>query len=83
MDFYGLVQDQTVNLSSGEPYLTPRLEGWLAACDLYDVPQHLRAHLIDMARVIFGGVHDRMHVKGLVLIDPAELADPALEGIDG
>ena len=85
MDFLGIVQDQVVNLAppGGEWYLAPRLEGWVAACDIYCVPQGRRAQLIEMARILFEATNDRTNVQGLHRMPIHELTEPTLDEIDG
>jgi len=83
VDFYGKVQDQSVNLTpfgagEGRPAIvSPRLEGWLAACELYGVPVDVRAGLVDDARFLFEAVHERVFVPGVHAIPSGELEPPA------
>jgi len=89
MDFYGIVQDQTVNLTpmgvdGGGPHvLSPRLEGWVAACDLYDIPSESRPHLVEMARTLFEGIHGRISVHGLHKRPLSAFAEPTPSDLDG
>jgi hypothetical protein len=83
VSFFGRVQDQTVNLTpmgteSGESILAPRLEGWLAACEIYDVPAEGRADLIDAARCVFEGVHGRYKDGSVFRADIDQLEPPEL-----
>ena len=89
IDFLRIVQDQVVNLApmgvaEGAPSaIYPRLEGWIAACDLYNIPQHSRAGLVEMARVLFDGVNDRMIVSGIHRIPESDLREVEEGEIDG
>jgi hypothetical protein len=89
MDFLSIVRDQTVDLTpfgvdGGGPHvLAPRLEGWVAACDLYNVPREARPHLVDMARSLFDGVHGRINVHGLHGFPVSQLREPTPEDLDG
>ena len=89
MEFYGAVQDQVVNMApmgveEGAPSpLYPRLEGWLAACEINGVPQHSRAFYVEMARTLFDAVQGRSNVSGLFQMPAEELAPPPLDDVDG
>jgi hypothetical protein len=88
MDFLDLVQDQTVNLTpmggdGGAYHLAPRLEGWVAACDLYRIPIERRAYLVDQARFLFDATHGRVTVHQLYMIDQSEFEAPSLESLNG
>ena len=89
MDFLGIVQDQIVNIApmgveeGGPSPIYPRLEGWLAACDLYDIPRSSRPSIVDLARALFDGVHGRITVHGLHMIPIDELEDPVEDDLDG
>jgi hypothetical protein len=89
MDFLSIVQDQVVNLApmgveeGGPSALYPRLEGWLAACDLYNIPQHSRPGIVEAARLLFAGIHDRTNVSGLHQMPVEELLEPGAEELDG
>lgn len=81
MSFFGRVRDQYVDCApfgtgDGGRVWRPRLEGWLAACELYDVPRGRRGELVDLARDLFEAVEGRLHVRGLHQLDPDELAPP-------
>lgn len=78
MEFFGIVQDQTVNSTQGDGpcILSPRLEGWVAACELYGVPSESRPRLVDMARTLFSGVYGHVSVHGLHRMDELSLASP-------
>ena len=89
VDFYGVVHDQTVNLTpmgvqgGGAHVLRPSMIEWNATCDIYDVPKSRRAYLIEMARVVFDGVHGRLTVQGLHRIPDSDTRPPAAEDLDG
>ena len=89
VDFFSVVQDQTVNLTpmgveGGGPHvLAPRLEGWVAACELYEIPREDRAHMVQMARTLFEGVHGRVTVHDLHRIPVSALAEPTPGDLDG
>ena len=84
MEFFSIVRDQMVNTGmEGVPDLHPRLEGWLAACDLYGIPQHSRPTLIEMARILFDGIHELISFPGLHRLPAEDLAPLALERLDG
>lgn len=79
--FFARVRDQYVDcapfgVEGGGRLWRPRLEGWLAACELYDVPRERRGELVDLARDLFEAVEGRIAVRGLASLDPAELAAP-------
>jgi hypothetical protein len=79
IEFYLFVSDQMINLTPAaaeKPFLAPRLEAWLAACEVLDIPKEQRAWLIDKARLIHRIVEGREKITGLWEIDPAELAPP-------
>jgi hypothetical protein len=80
MDFYRIVSDQVVNLTPGEDVrqLVPRLEAWIAAADLAEVPRSSRALLIEQARVIFDGANDRIVEHGLHKRPLADFDPPVL-----
>ena len=78
MDFYGQVQDQSTNLApngnaDGEFIFVPRLEGWLAICELNSIPKHERPRLVEGARYLFEGMHGRLSSGGVFGKDPTEL----------
>jgi len=82
VSFFNAVQDQVVDLTpmgveGGGPHmLAPRLEGWLAACEIYGVSSETRARTVELARVLFEGVHERLSVDGLHRMDEASLSEP-------
>ena len=80
IDFFGHVQDQTVNLTpmgtkDGVAVISPRIEGWLAVAEIQDVPLHDRADVIDDARLVFEAVHGR-YTDGEVFYLPLEALRP-------
>ena len=89
MDFLGIVQDQVTDLTpmgveGGGPHvLAPRLEGWVAACDLYDVPKEARSQLVEMTRSLFAGLHGRLNVHGLHGLPDSMLREPTPDDLDG
>lgn len=85
MEFFDVVRDQVIEGQPGPEgrVLYPRLEGWIAACDLYDVPKERRAHLVEMGRLLFGGVQGRVKVEQLHRIPEADLAPLGDEYFDG
>ena len=72
--FYGQVRDQLSNLTpmGKTQHLAPRLEGWVAACELYDVPRRGRSELIDAARYLHESLQDRQRRRLEVFSCPAE-----------
>ena len=82
MRFYETVQDQIIDFGGGPEASLPRLEGWAAACDLYNVPREDRPHLVDMARLLMSGMHDRVTVHGLARMVPDELSPPSIESVE-
>jgi len=84
--FYSVVQDQVVNqtplgVEGGRAVLTPRLEGWLAACELYRVGEEDREDLVTMARAIFDSVHGR-NMEHQIHLRPAEdMLPPDIEAL--
>lgn len=84
MAFYEIVKDQAVNLNpfGDEPDLRPRMEGWLAVCEAYNVPKDRRAELVDTARLIFDGARGRVTVPGLRLLPPEVFREPTPEDLD-
>lgn len=79
--FYATCSDQLVNLFpfAEEQTLVPRLEGWLAACELLNVPRVERQRLIEMARVLHSGTQGQLSSDEKLdahLAEPYELAPP-------
>lgn len=76
VDFWVAVQDQVVPLpilEDGAVYLAPRLEGWLAMCDLLGLDQARRRVLIEGATHLHELVHERVKNYMVHLMDPADL----------
>lgn len=83
VEFFGRVQDQTVNLTpmgteTGQAIVVPRLEGWLAACELYEVPQEIRAEIIDLSRAMFEATQDRLNDREANRAAPEAMVPPEL-----
>lgn len=86
MEFFSVVRDQVIEGHpgpEGQRVAYPRLEGWAAACDLYDVPQHRRARLVEMGRLVFDCVHERVTVEGIHRLPESEFTPLDDELLDG
>jgi hypothetical protein len=86
MEFFNVVRDQVIEGQpgpEGQRVLYPRLEGWIAACDLYEIPRARRAALVETARVLFDGIHGRLKVEQLHRIPESDLAPIGDEYFDG
>lgn len=82
--FYGKVQDQTINLTpngdaEGQYHFSPRLEAWLAVCELHNIPKDERPDLVSAARQLFEGMHGRSHESGLFRKQPEEMIAQPVE----
>lgn len=77
--YWYVVQDQVVNLTpqgleGGGWWLAPRLEAWIACCDMLGIEQKERLPLIDAARALHEMVHGRNRSALAFAMDPALLA---------
>ena len=82
MEFFGLVQDQSVNMTpngtaDGKVILIPNMVCWEAVCNLYAIPQESRRRLVEGARLLFDGVNELIRIDGsLFRIPLEELMEP-------
>lgn len=84
VEFYQTVRDQVVNqtpmgMEGGGVYLSPRLEAWVAACELLGVPTDSRRHLIATARFLHEAVEDRERSGSVHRLELDQLAPVAWE----
>ena len=78
VEFYQQVRDQVINqtpmgMEGGGVYLTPRLEAWVAAAELLEVPGGRREPLIRATRFLHEAVEDRERSGSVHRMEPDEL----------
>lgn len=83
LEFFRNVQDQVVNLTpngtaEGKFVFAPRIEGWLAVCEMLQVDKDFRMEVIEQARMIFEAVNERVWELGLFKLDPETLRAPEI-----
>lgn len=84
VEFYQTVRDQVINqtplgMEGGGVYLSPRLEAWVAACDLLRVPPERRTQLIAATRFLHEAVEDRERSGSVYRMELEDLVPVSLE----